>query len=46
MSGRVVGFLVEHDFLVKGVIGYLLIGVITPMVVDLLGYLVRAEWLR
>ncbi len=47
MAGRISDFLVEYQHtLLAGLVGYLLIGIITPMVVHLLSYLVRPEWLR
>lgn len=47
MSGKVSDFLVDHQHvLLAALVGYLLMGIITPAVVHLLGYLVRPEWLR
>lgn len=46
MSGKVSDFLVGHDFLVKGAVGYLLAGVLALGVVNLLSCLVGPEWLR
>lgn len=46
MSSKISDFLVGHDFLGKGAVGYLLAGAITLAVVHILGYLVRPEWLR
>lgn len=46
MSGKLAEFLIGHDFLVRGAVVYLLAGVLTLVVVYLLGYFVRPEWLR